>query len=545
MRDQIARFWHRLRPDSGGDASPQIREANRNLAISTASMGLAVTGALTLNPLLLLASAPLFVYVFLPAFRLTYTGLRHERRIPLSTLDATRIAVCAVMGFYVTGAINAWLFAISRRLLVQSQEDFDQALEQLYGQEEEGSWIYVNGTEIEMETDRIEQGVVVSLAPGDRLPVSGMVVYGSAWIQENLMTGRSDPILVERGDLIEAESLMVSGQIYVQVAAIPQDLLSNQMQEILHQGTQSRTLMQQAGDTISDQVAPILLFTFAITTPFMGVNRGAAFLCTSLGGHMRNLGPLSLRTAIKDGARNRILIRDSKALEMANLINTLIIDARLLQEPEMREQAADIIHGLRRRVWAAEKLLPHKFAVYLLATGSEAQAQQWLVEIGADDFFIKNTGEARAALVQQLQTGMRSVCYIGPGQGDQEAMEKAMLSIVVGPQAINPAGPAQISLIGSDLSPLPYLFNLAHRFTVKERFNLVTPVLLDTVDIFTTVFMHLGLAYSTLFNYGGLLLGIANSWAAPDKATPDVAASRSNRTPLFLRTLPSPKKESV
>jgi hypothetical protein len=39
----------------------------------------------------------------------------------------------------------------------------------------------------------------------------------------------------------------------------------------------------------------------------------------------------------------------------------------------------------------------------------------------------------------------------------------------------------------------------------------LTPIGLDLVDIATTLFIHLGLVYSLLFNYAGLLLGAANA----------------------------------
>jgi hypothetical protein len=105
---------------------------------------------------------------------------------------------------------------------------------------------------------------------------------------------------------------------------------------------------------------------------------------------------------------------------------------------------------------------------------------------------------------------------------------------------------AHIVLLDNDLGQLGRCFDLAAAFVAKQGFSLMTPIGFDLVDITTTVFVHLGLVYSVLYNYTGLLLGAANARVRPAPA-PDKETSTLPALPLFERdaatTPPSPSPD--
>lgn len=90
--------------------------------------------------------------------------------------------------------------------------------------------------------------------------------------------------------------------------------------------------------------------------------------------------------------------------------------------------------------------------------------------------------------------------------------------------------PAQVVLLERDLQALVRFFALAANFTVKQGFNLVTPIGFDLLDITTTLFVHLGLFYSVLFNYAGLLLSAANARLPLQPRMPRKATSTTEAT---------------
>lgn len=484
---------------------PALQKANQDLALSTASLGLTVTAVIAMNPTLSLASVPLMLYVFIPTYRAAYQTLTQERRINNAVLDATRMTVCVVMGYTFIGALNSWLQAFSQRVSVQAESDLQQTLTQLLGEEAKALWIYAKGTELEKLLTEVKAGDVVAVGPGDTVPAAGLVLYGAAKVDQRLALGDARLVTKQVGERVVAASTVQSGQLYIQLEETPPPPLAQQIRRVLEQTPTAKTYTQQLGERGADHMAPRMMAAFALTLPFLGVNHAAAFLCTGFGAHTRTLGPLTVRRFVTQAAAAGVLVKNPRALEVGNLVNTVIIDSHLLATPALQAQAKTVIHTLRQRPWLMEGVAPHRFAVYLMADNEDA-ARRLVGELGCDDYLLEPTMSGRAALVERLQTAGRTICYVGQGVADAVVMEKATLAIALHGVATIATTPAQVLLLDNDLRHLAHFFTLATAFGAKQGVNLLLPIGLDVVDLGTTLILHFGLVYSVLFNYSGLLL---------------------------------------
>lgn len=443
IQTQVQAFWQRLRQRVRPASHSARTVANRDLALSATSLGLVAAGALSANPVLLVASVPPVLVVYLPAFRAAYAALRQDRRVTPALFDATRIAVCALFGFYGTGAINAVLFAVSQRWLLHSQEGFEASLADLLG---------------------IPAAEAVALV-----------------------------------DLTEPDSL------------------------------------QQRGEISGTQAAPFTYAAFFLTIPFFGVNRAASFLCTSFGAQMRLLGPLTVRTQIAEAARHGLLIKQGRTLEDLNAVNMLVIDVNLLNDAVHRAQMPAVVAALRHHQ-ADQGFLSRRLSIYALVPTVEGY-ETLICELGLDGVVENASTETGASPIDAWQRQGSVVCYVG----DDEAMRHHVLvSVRVGKAADVQTDPSSVIVVHGGLASLPDLFACASRGVDQQRFNLHMPIALDAVDIATTVVLHFGLLYSTLFNYGGLLLGIATTRLhhqrsyRPAQATPGVRQGRLRRRPSWL-----------
>ncbi len=496
--------------------NPALQQANQSLVLSSASLGLATAGILWMVPMLTVASIPPMLYVFLPTFQAAWRTLVKERRINNPVLDAVRITVCVVMGYGFIAALNACLQAISQKYFIQAEADFHQRLRALFGGEQSTVWAFVNGAEVQMPLLEVPVGAVLSVAAGEVVPADGVVLYGSGWFNQRFVIGDSQPVWKQAGDPIKAASVVQSGQIYIQLYQTPQPLLTNTIREFLTKTVEQQTMVQQMGEKSADHMAPRMLISFALTLPFLGANHAAAFLTTGFGNHLRTLGPYTVRNFLIPAAEQGIVIKDARALELANLVNVLIFDAPVLTDPVARAHAKRVIQALRHRPRLLPRLTPQPFAVYVfVAAGAEEAGRKLTAELGLDDYFTENLPAARAELVDRLQTSGRFVCYVGTGRDDALIMEKAQVSIAWRSVETVATNGAQVVLLDRDLRQLLKFFDLAATFASKQGFNLFAPIGLDVVDIATTVLMGLDLGYSILFTYGGLLLGAAYARLRP------------------------------
>lgn len=520
--------------------NPALQQANQALALSSASLGLTTASVLLMQPVLSLASLPLMLYVFVPTFQSAWQNAVKERRVTNAVLDATRIVVCVVMRYDAVAALNAVLQAVSQKLFVQAEDEFQRQLYELFGQEQSAIWSYVQGTELQVAPGAVNIGDIVALTAGDTVPAAGVVLYGTAALDQRLATGAVEPVQKSAGERVDAASAVISGQLYVQVEQAPPPALTAEIRAALVQAVSRKSWTQQVGEANADRMAPRMLLVFGIALPLLGANQASAFLTTGFGAHLRTLGPYTVRNFLIPAARQGILIKDARALEKANLVNALLFDAQVLNDPAVRLQAKMLIYNLRRRPWLMQGVTPHRFAVYLLVQSHEEElARELVAELGLDDYFAESLTLARAQLIERLQQGGRFICYVGTGQDDDAVLAKATVGIVHRGLATLATNQAQVVLLDNDLHQLGRFFDLAAGFIVKQSFNLLTPIGIDLVDIATTLLIHFGLVYSVLFNYSGLLL------SAMQARFPAVrhrsAAGKADLTQPALPSAPQPE----
>ena len=78
------------------------------------------------------------------------------------------------------------------------------------------------GTEI-VPLDALAVGDVILVRPGGRVPADGVVVDGSADVDESMITGESQAVAKERGDRVVAGTVAAGGSLRVRVAAVGEE----------------------------------------------------------------------------------------------------------------------------------------------------------------------------------------------------------------------------------------------------------------------------------------------------------------------------------
>ena len=491
-----------------------LKRANRTLTLSSLSLGVTVVGVL-MKPALMLVSVPTALVIFAPSFQAAWQALRQERRIAPSALDATRVMLCIILGYYVALALDTWLRTLAQRLFLRAEAEFQYTLDQHFVESPSAVWCFTGGAEVQTPITDLAVGDIVSVATGELIPADGVILYGFAWVDERLTNGHGQVVRKATGDAVSASTLVQNGQIYLQITATGKLLGTTAVRKRLEAMVQSGSHLAEAGKRSGEAMALPMWVASAVLLPFWDPNRAAGFLTTSFGNQMERLGPYALQNFATVALQQNLLIYDGRALEALNLVNTIVMEANLFSDPELREQALDAIAALRRRRWPMQEITSQRFAVFLLADGNEAATKALAGDLGVDDYFVAPLIEERVELLKRLQTGGRFICYVGSGAESATVTEQALVTLAI-PSATNGAmpvdaveqiasTPAHVVLIEKDIKRLVSLFDIAARFGVSEGFSIAWPLFMDLVDISTTVFIHFGLTYSILFSYSGLL----------------------------------------
>ena len=145
-------------------------------------------------------------------------------------------------------------------------------------------------------------------------------------IDQHALTGESTPAEKGVGDRVFASTVMVAGKVYVSVEKSGNETASAKISQILNDtagykltlAAQGRTAGRQGGDP-DPGVGAIGLAT-------MGPAGAVAVLNSDFGTGIRMAAPLAMLSSLALCANKGILVKDGRALELMNEVDTVLFD---------------------------------------------------------------------------------------------------------------------------------------------------------------------------------------------------------------------------
>ena len=181
----------------------------------------------------------------------------------------------------------------------------------------------------------LQQGDVVLVRPGARIPVDGLVVEGHSRVNESMITGESRPVEKNPGDKVIAGTVNEAGSLRIQVTGTGEQTMLAGIMRLVEQAQQSRSRAQALADRAAFWLTVAALGAGALTlVSWLAAGADMAFAVERLVTvlviacpHALGLAvPLVIAISTTLGARNGLLVRDRRGLEEARLLNTVVFD---------------------------------------------------------------------------------------------------------------------------------------------------------------------------------------------------------------------------
>jgi heavy metal translocating P-type ATPase len=167
-------------------------------------------------------------------------------------------------------------------------------------------------------------------------------------------------------------------------------------------------------------------------------------------------------------------------------------------QPTIRPEAAEIV----------QNLLGRGLDIYVISGDQEEPTRKLTETLGIPHYFANTLPENKAAMVEQLQSEGRSVCFVGDGINDSIALKKANVSVSLRGASTAATDTAQVVLMAQSLRQLPYLFDLANEFDGNMKAGFAAAVGQGVVVIGSALMGWVGILGGTLIWEVGLLAGL-------------------------------------
>jgi Cu+-exporting ATPase len=189
--------------------------------------------------------------------------------------------------------------------------------------------------EVEIPISDVMVGDVILVKPGEKIPVDGIVIDGYSGVDEKAITGESIPVEKKEGDEVIGATINKTGVLKFKATRVGKDTMLSQIIKIVEEAMGSKAPIQLLADKVSFYFVPsvigIAVLSFAV---WLLLGQPLAFALTVFVAVLIIACPCALGlatpTAVMMGtglaARNGILIKSGKALEIARDLNIVIFD---------------------------------------------------------------------------------------------------------------------------------------------------------------------------------------------------------------------------
>jgi heavy metal translocating P-type ATPase len=296
-----------------------------HLPVCTASLPIAAAAQFAFPPLLPVAAA-VFAYTSIPTFKEGYKVLFKEKRLGVDVLDSIVVVGCLGTMAIFPGAVLCWCLGFGRALVKKTQDNSKKLLLNAFGKQPRYVWLYRDGVEVQVTLDRLAKGDIIVVSTGEVVPVDGHVVEGMAMIDQHALTGESTPAEKGVGDRVFASTVMVAGKVFVSVETSGSDTASAKISQILNDTAGYKLASQHKGERLADKAVIPTLTIGAVGMATMGPAGAVAVLNSDFGTGIRMAAPLAMLSSLALCANKGILVKDGRALELMNEIDTVLFD---------------------------------------------------------------------------------------------------------------------------------------------------------------------------------------------------------------------------
>ncbi|MFC4350857.1 heavy metal translocating P-type ATPase [Fodinicurvata halophila] len=239
--------------------------------------------------------------------------------------------------YFEAAAVIVTLVLLGQVLELKARERTSGALKALLGLAPKTARRIRDGQEEEVDLDDIQVGDHLRVRPGEKVPVDGRIIEGSATLDESMVTGESQPVRKEAGDALVGGTLNRSGALVMEAERVGRDTLLSRIVQMVAEAQRSQAPIQRLADKVAAWFVPTVIAVAVVAfgawlllgpSPALsyGLIAAVSVLIIACPCALGLATPMSIMVGVGHGAGAGVLIRDAEALERFEKVDTLVVD---------------------------------------------------------------------------------------------------------------------------------------------------------------------------------------------------------------------------
>ena len=256
--------------------------------------------------------------------------------------ESLKIFINVNQSYYDVVIVVIAFITLGKYLEARSKLKTGDAIEKLLNLQAKIALVVRNGKEIEIPIEQVVHGDLIIVKPGSSIAVDGILVEGTSFVDESMLSGESMPVQKNINDTVIAGTINTTGSFIFKATKIGSETMLAHIIKMVEEAQGSRAPIQALADKISSIFVPIVLALsflalgswLLIGTQYLGFSQALSYGLVSFVGILVIACPCALGLAtptaiivgVGKGAQEGILIKDASTLQKLGKIDVLVVD---------------------------------------------------------------------------------------------------------------------------------------------------------------------------------------------------------------------------
>lgn len=194
-----------------------------------------------------------------------------------------------------------------------------------------------DGREEDIPLAEVQQGDVLRVRPGEKVPVDGVVLEGASAVDQSMITGEPVPVEKSPGDKVTGATINGTGSFTMQAERVGNETMLAQIVDMVSKAQRTRAPIQRLADKVSGYFVPAVILVAIIAAIVWGgfgpeprigyaILNAVAVLIIACPCALGLATPMSIMAGTGRGAKAGVLIKNAESLEGFEKVDTLIVD---------------------------------------------------------------------------------------------------------------------------------------------------------------------------------------------------------------------------
>ena len=197
--------------------------------------------------------------------------------------------------------------------------------------------IATGDSEADVPLEEIRVGDRLRVRPGEKVPVDGVVLDGTSFVDESMISGEPMPVEKQPGERLVAGTLNGKGSLVMVAEKVGSETLLARIVAAVAEAQRTRAPIQRLADIVAGYFVPVVIVVAAGSfvawslfgpEPRMayGLINAIAVLIVACPCALGLATPMSVMVAMGKAASVGVLFRNAEAIETLQQVDTLVVD---------------------------------------------------------------------------------------------------------------------------------------------------------------------------------------------------------------------------